>query len=241
MPRTRIPANILLNQIRHAYPGRTGSQASKVGAEGPYVYDAQGQLAAEYSTQVASASGTSYPFTDVLGSVRAVTNSTGTMVECYDYLPFGRLLVDKQRNTGCYMPATSRLPQKFTGKERDAESGLDFFETRYMSAAQGRFTSPDSIANDWELANPQTWNRYTYARNNPLVYVDPHGASVELIGETEEERKRALAILQNSLRNKDAASRLYINSLTEGKTTRYFVGIRPCGECCGDGAGHCVL
>jgi hypothetical protein len=38
--------------------------------------------------------------------------------------------------------------------------------------------SPDSIANDWELGNPQTWNRYAYARNNPLIYVDPDGAAL---------------------------------------------------------------
>lgn len=36
------------------------------------------------------------------------------------------------------------MNQKFTGKERDAETGLDYFQTRYMSSAQGRFTSPDS-------------------------------------------------------------------------------------------------
>jgi RHS repeat-associated protein len=88
------------------------------------------------------------------------------------------------------------LTYKFTGKERDSESGLDNFGLRYDSSSLGRFMSPDSIANDWELANPQTWNRYAYARNNPLAYVDPDGAAVELIGQTDEERKKALAVLQ---------------------------------------------
>ena len=62
-----------------------------------------------------------------------------------------------------------------TGKERDAETGLDYFGARYMSAAQGRFTSPDPLLASGRSAEPQTWNRYHYAGNNPLRYVDPDG------------------------------------------------------------------
>ena len=47
-------------------------------------------------------------------------------------------------------------------KERDAETGLDFFGARYMSSAQGRFTSPDPLMGSAQLSNPQTWNRYSY-------------------------------------------------------------------------------
>lgn len=71
-------------------------------------------------------------------------------------------------------------PTQFTGKERDAESGLDYFGARYFSAAQGRFTTPD-----WsekaepipyaDLENPQSLNLYTYGRNNPLRWNDPDG------------------------------------------------------------------
>ena len=64
---------------------------------------------------------------------------------------------------------------KFTGKERDAETGLDFFGARYMSSAQGRFTSPDSKQSSAKLDNPQSWNRYSYTDNNPLAFVDPDG------------------------------------------------------------------
>src|SRR6267142_327831 len=129
-------------------------------------------------------------FGDMLGSVRAVTGEkpqTGTapVVECYDYLPFGRLLssTDNLRNTGCY-PAnpdnqlSSRLPQKFTGKERDQETGLDYFGARYMSAAQGRFTSPDPMLASAHILDPQSWNRYSYGLNNPLKYTDPLGLYV---------------------------------------------------------------
>jgi RHS repeat-associated protein len=61
----------------------------------------------------------------------------------------------------------------FTGKERDAETGLDYFVNRYYSGAQGRFTSPD-IAGP-RLDDPQSLNRYAYTRNNPLRRVDPDG------------------------------------------------------------------
>lgn len=64
---------------------------------------------------------------------------------------------------------------KFTGKERDAESGLDNFGARYNSSAIGRFTSPDPKQIGAHMLDPQTLNRYAYTRNNPLAYVDPDG------------------------------------------------------------------
>ncbi|WP_228486485.1 RHS repeat-associated core domain-containing protein [Paludibaculum fermentans] len=65
-----------------------------------------------------------------------------------------------------------------TGKERDAETGLDYFGARYFSGAQGRFTSPDLPFADQNSADPQSWNLYSYARNNPLRYMDPTGRAV---------------------------------------------------------------
>jgi RHS repeat-associated protein len=62
-----------------------------------------------------------------------------------------------------------------TGKERDQETGLDYFGARYMSAAQGRFTGPDEPLIDQDPADPQSWNLYAYVRNNPLKYVDLTG------------------------------------------------------------------
>jgi RHS repeat-associated protein len=63
----------------------------------------------------------------------------------------------------------------FTGKERDTETNLDYFGARYLSAAQGRFTSVDPTLESAKPGHPQTWNRYTYALNNPLRYIDPDG------------------------------------------------------------------
>jgi RHS repeat-associated protein len=67
---------------------------------------------------------------------------------------------------------------RLTGKERDAETGLDYFGARYFSAAQGRFTSPDAPFADQHPENPQSWNLYQYGYNNPLANVDLDGRSV---------------------------------------------------------------
>jgi RHS repeat-associated protein len=64
---------------------------------------------------------------------------------------------------------------RFTSKERDNESGLDYFLARYYSSQQGRFTSVDPSNESIRLPNPQTFNRYAYVSNNPLRYVDPDG------------------------------------------------------------------
>jgi RHS repeat-associated protein len=64
---------------------------------------------------------------------------------------------------------------KFTGKERDSESGLDNFGARFNASNFGRFTSPDDFWKDSNVADPQSWNKYAYSRNNPLKYVGPTG------------------------------------------------------------------
>ena len=64
---------------------------------------------------------------------------------------------------------------QFTGKERNAETGLDYFGERYMSAAQGRFTSPDPGSVGASLYELQSWNGYAYVENNPNGYVDRDG------------------------------------------------------------------
>jgi RHS repeat-associated protein len=69
------------------------------------------------------------------------------------------------------------LTHKFTGKERDAESGLDDFDARYYSSNLGRFASPDPNNAGAVNEYPQSWNGYSYVRNNPLRYTDPDGLS----------------------------------------------------------------
>ena len=82
-------------------------------------------------------------------------------------------------------PAEWTIVRQFTGKERDSETGLDYFGARYFSSAQGRWTSPDAPFADQHVEDPQSWNMYAYVRNNPLAHVDPNGkACSSLLGNT---------------------------------------------------------
>lgn len=125
-----------------------------------------------------------YYFSGHLGSASVVTNATGTIVEESDYYPFGGERVITNSDPNQY---------KFTGKERDGESGLDYFIARHYSSNLGRFLQPDEFAggpvdafssNDplpdsplpyADITNPQQLNKYAYTTNNPLRYVDPDG------------------------------------------------------------------
>jgi RHS repeat-associated protein len=69
-----------------------------------------------------------------------------------------------------------RIGSRTTGKERDTESGNDYFEARYYSSSMGRFMSPDSPKYA-EKTNPQSWNLYAYVDNNPLSRTDPTGTN----------------------------------------------------------------
>jgi len=144
-----------------------------------FVYDAQGRLAAEYGGS-SEVSGTHYVTADHLGTTRVITDSSKAVLQCRDYLPFGDELLATTQNgrsgIACYSGETG-LRQKFTGKERDAESRLDYFGARYFSWASGRFQSPDPENASGFLYpdDPQSWNGYAYARNNPLKYTDPDG------------------------------------------------------------------
>jgi RHS repeat-associated protein len=141
-----------------------------------YVYDAAGELAAEYVTVAQSADCTTcYLTTDPLGSTRVITDGNGNVVSRHDYYPFGEELATSNRTSALQYGVTDYVAQRFTGKERDTETGLDFFGARYMSSAQGRFTSVDPAFESEILELPQTWNRYSYVYNNPLRYRDPDG------------------------------------------------------------------
>ncbi len=82
-------------------------------------------------------------------------------------LPFG----DALNCTAGYDPATPN----FTGKPRDSESGLDNFGARYFGSSMGRFMSPDEPFADQHPGDPQSWNLYAYARNNPTNHTDEDG------------------------------------------------------------------
>jgi RHS repeat-associated protein len=147
------------------------------GARTTFVYDASGALTQEYGGTVQLA-GTSYLHGDALGSTRVVTDAAGGVARRMDYWPFGEEIYGGQtsyRTAGLKYAGDNEPLVKFTGKERDAETGLDYFGARYLSAAQGRFTSPDAPFADQHPEDPQSWNMYGYVRNNPLAHVDTDG------------------------------------------------------------------
>ncbi len=72
---------------------------------------------------------------------------------------------------------------RYTGKERDTESGLDYFGARYYASTMGRFMSPDPSGLAFaDPTNPQSLNLYSYALNNPLKMVDPSGLTACFYG-----------------------------------------------------------
>jgi RHS repeat-associated protein len=100
-----------------------------------------------------------------LGSTRLLTkwDKSYDPADVYDYLPFGE------------SNSTGSTTHKFTGKERDTESNLDYLVARYYRFSMGRFTSADSPFADQNPDFPQSWNLYSYVRNNPLKFADPTG------------------------------------------------------------------
>jgi RHS repeat-associated protein len=144
--------------------------------------------------------GASYVTPDQLRSTRLVTNANGNVISRHDYLPFGKevsaslgsrnsylvtgyvesgsacpLVTPPNTSTTDCQPADERVLQRFTGKEIDPETGLDYFGARYLSGSQGRFMSPDPPLLDQQPSNPQSWNLYGYVRNNPLRFGDLDG------------------------------------------------------------------
>jgi len=101
-----------------------------------------------------------------LGSSNVLTDATGALVELAEYTPYGSVAV----NTG-----SVDVAHKFTGQRLDTSTSLYFYHARYYDPKLGRFISPDTIVQ--APGDPQTLNRYSYARNNPVKYVDPSGYS----------------------------------------------------------------
>jgi RHS repeat-associated protein len=96
---------------------------------------------------------------DALGSIVALTNAQGALVERYNYEPFGRTA----------RQGTSSNPFQFTGREND-ETGIYHYRERYYSPALHRFISEDPLG---FLAGDV--NLYSYVANRPTMLTDPLG------------------------------------------------------------------
>jgi RHS repeat-associated protein len=107
--------------------------------------------------------------TDPLGTKRVQASASGAPELSWMNLPFG----DALTSVGSGQDATQH---HFTGKERDTESGLDYFGARSYSSNMGRWMSPDPSGLSYaDIANPQSFNLYSYVLNNPLTNIDPNG------------------------------------------------------------------
>ncbi|MFY9554475.1 MAG: RHS repeat-associated core domain-containing protein, partial [Blastocatellia bacterium] len=102
-------------------------------------------------------------------STRLVMDASGNVLGRQAHLPFGEDI------------GTSGTQQKhhFTSYERDSESGLDYAVNRGYSPGTGRFRQADPYRASGYMTDPQSWNRYSYARNNPINRVDPLGLDDE--------------------------------------------------------------
>ena len=109
---------------------------------------------------------------DQLGSTSVLADAAGNILNDSDYTPYGGEI-----------PFTTANPSqhyKFTGKERDSETGNDYFGARYYANITGRWLSPDWSAKAEpvpysKLDDPQSLNLYAYVGNNPMMRVDPDG------------------------------------------------------------------
>lgn len=108
-----------------------------------------------------------------------------------------------------------------TLKERDNETGLDYFGARYYGSMMGRFTSVDPIIVTPErFFDPQQFNLYSYTRNNPLRFIDPRGERLTISGDFDEIKKQ----LADMLGTEDGAKRITYDDKT-GTITVDLTGI----------------
>jgi RHS repeat-associated protein len=101
---------------------------------------------------------------DHLSGASVDTDESGSVVALNDYYPFGDTRIESGEYENDYT---------YTGKERDEDTELLYYEARYYNSNIGRFISIDPWSGD--ITDPQSLNKYAYVRNNPLKYVDPEG------------------------------------------------------------------
>lgn len=174
MPLSVTRAGVTASFLYDGLGRRAKKQVSGGGAATYYVsdqYEVIGGAATKYvfagNLRVAKVvSGVTHYFhKDHLGSSTVMSDYSGTVVEASEYYPFGAFRSHLGTATSSY---------KFTDQELDAESGLYNYDARLYDPVIGRFISADSIVQGGGY-DPQLLNRYSYVRNNPILYVDPTG------------------------------------------------------------------
>lgn len=207
-----------------------------------FVYNAGGTLLAEYEGEpspnasspskeniyapsgllaVIEGGQTQFLTPDHLGSPRVITDSTGAILSRRDFFPFGESIEDTNIGGRSAIPGYSPIPdsirQKFTGYERDDESGLDFAQARHFASTLGRFMQPDDFRNAAKPNDPQRWNLYNYVNNNPLIYIDPSGEIIQ------NSRDKEMALTEDQLKKveRDLQAKTGLKNLkfVDGKLT----------------------
>ncbi|MGH9930080.1 MAG: RHS repeat-associated core domain-containing protein, partial [Pyrinomonadaceae bacterium] len=107
----------------------------------------------------------------------------------------------------------------------DNETGLDYFGARYYASMQGRFTSPDPLLSSGSVDSPQSWNRYAYVLNNPLMLTDPDGLYVFDASVSEEQRKKFNAGLSQARTNLQQTAKTYGTNSQEYKKAERAVNV----------------
>jgi len=132
-----------------------------------------------------------YYHSDHLGSAALITDYRGDEYQRLEYTPYGEVWVEEQKVKN---EALVYLPYKFTGKERDEETGLYYYGARYLDAKYSRWLSTDpalgeyipkagkgtadeagKLAGQGGIFNSVNQSLYNYASNNPIKYSDPDG------------------------------------------------------------------
>ena len=132
-----------------------------------------------------------YYFSDHLNTASVITDASGNIKSESDYYPWGGELQFVNGDSNHY---------KFTGKERDSETGLDYFGARYLSSAMGRWTSPDNPFADQHLRTPQSWNLYMYVGDRPTSLIDTNGREVKTEATGQDYQQLVSAIAKAYLR-----------------------------------------
>ncbi len=105
-----------------------------------------------------------YYHQDHIGSSNVITDESGKVAKLMEYSPYGLTT----REEGAY-----NTNYRFTGKLFDTSTALYYYGARYYDPELGRFIQPDTIVPYPD--DPQSFNRYSYCRNNPITYIDPTG------------------------------------------------------------------
>jgi RHS repeat-associated protein len=198
----------LNNEVLREYQINGGDRAGHWAWLKDYFYGGSRLIASQ------APSGGRHYHLDHLGTVRAISDTNGNLVNGtnYQYLPFGE-------EASAVPPAGERL--RFTGHERDTDSygiSLDYMHARFYNSRGGKFMSVDP-GRDWDMKQPQSWNLYSYVRNNPINARDPDGRFTGAVSQLFQAVNRAEQYLPANVLVNDCRVRAMLETLAYSEGT----------------------